>query len=253
MFSTTEIIFLILSWLWRIDWECTKSYKTSFMRASLWSEIHYWYGQTRMILRIMKWPWCLCVLWVFMGSFPFKSLTKQINWFSGKSYEVCTVRSHTKRTLFYFLINFMMLPLSQNIRAVPQLRPLVAGFPQRRPGFGSRSDHVGFVVDTVRRTDYLRVIRFPLPILIPPIGPHSSSSIIQGWYNRPIVAAAPSGPSLTPINNNNNHHHHHLRMYALWGQGRSMDNKLENTWKEAVVVWSWYYPDIYFEGTEENH
>jgi hypothetical protein len=31
----------------------------------------------------------------------------------------------------------------------------------------------------------LRVLRFPLPILIPPPAPHSSS-IVQGRYNRPI-------------------------------------------------------------------
>jgi hypothetical protein len=35
------------------------------------------------------------------------------------------------------------------IKAVPQLRRLVAGFPQRRPGFEPRSGHVGFVVDNV--------------------------------------------------------------------------------------------------------
>jgi hypothetical protein len=34
--------------------------------------------------------------------------------------------------------------------------------------------------------DFLRVLRFPLPIVIPPTAPHSSSSIIRGWYNRPI-------------------------------------------------------------------
>jgi hypothetical protein len=32
---------------------------------------------------------------------------------------------------------------------------------------------------------FLRVLRFPLPIFIPPAAPHSSSSIIQGWYSRP--------------------------------------------------------------------
>jgi hypothetical protein len=32
---------------------------------------------------------------------------------------------------------------------------------------------------------FLQVLRFPLPILIPPIAPHSSS-IIRGWYNRHI-------------------------------------------------------------------
>jgi hypothetical protein len=43
------------------------------------------------------------------------------------------------------------------------------------------------------------LLRFPLPILIPPTAPHSSSSIIWGWYNRPVVAAVPSGLSLTPL------------------------------------------------------
>jgi hypothetical protein len=33
---------------------------------------------------------------------------------------------------------------------------------------------------------FFRVFRFPLPILIPPTAPLSSSSIIRGWYNRPI-------------------------------------------------------------------
>jgi hypothetical protein len=33
---------------------------------------------------------------------------------------------------------------------------------------------------------FLRVLRFPLPILIPPTARQSSSSIIRGWYNRPI-------------------------------------------------------------------
>jgi hypothetical protein len=32
---------------------------------------------------------------------------------------------------------------------------------------------------------FLRVFRFPLPILIPSTAPHSSSSI-RVWYNRPV-------------------------------------------------------------------
>jgi hypothetical protein len=32
---------------------------------------------------------------------------------------------------------------------------------------------------------FLRVLRVPVPILIPPTAPHSSS-IIRGWNNRPI-------------------------------------------------------------------
>jgi hypothetical protein len=40
------------------------------------------------------------------------------------------------------------------------------------------------------RAGFLRVLRFPLSILIPPTAPHlSSSSIIWGWYNKPIAAA----------------------------------------------------------------
>jgi hypothetical protein len=34
---------------------------------------------------------------------------------------------------------------------------------------------------------------------MPPISPQSPSSIIWGWYNRPVVAAVPSGLSLTPL------------------------------------------------------
>jgi hypothetical protein len=33
---------------------------------------------------------------------------------------------------------------------------------------------------------FLRVPRFPLPIRNPPTAPRSSSSIIRGWYNRPV-------------------------------------------------------------------
>jgi hypothetical protein len=33
---------------------------------------------------------------------------------------------------------------------------------------------------------FLRVLLLPLLILIPPAAPHSSSSIIRGWYNRSI-------------------------------------------------------------------
>jgi hypothetical protein len=39
-----------------------------------------------------------------------------------------------------------------------------------------------------------QVLRFPLPIFIPPISPQSPSPIIRGWYNRPVVAAVPKVP-----------------------------------------------------------
>jgi hypothetical protein len=46
---------------------------------------------------------------------------------------------------------------------------------------------------------FSELLQFPLPIFIPPITPQSPSSIIWGWYNRPIVAAVPIGLSLLPI------------------------------------------------------
>jgi hypothetical protein len=49
-------------------------------------------------------------------------------------------------------------------------------------------------------TGFLRVLRFPLPILIPPTAPHSSSSIIWGWYNRPISRLSLTPPKETKRN-----------------------------------------------------
>jgi hypothetical protein len=46
---------------------------------------------------------------------------------------------------------------------------------------------------------FLQLLRFPLAIFMPPIAPQSPSSIIWGWYNRPEVAAVPSGLSPTPL------------------------------------------------------
>jgi hypothetical protein len=37
---------------------------------------------------------------------------------------------------------------------------------------------------------FLRVLRFPLPILITPTAPHSASNI-RGWYNRPVDSVSP--------------------------------------------------------------
>jgi hypothetical protein len=62
--------------------------------------------------------------------------------------------------------------------------------PIGRPGF-----EPGGQIDA--RARFLRVLRFLLPIFIPPIAPQSPSSIIWGWYNRPVVAAVTSGLSLT--------------------------------------------------------
>jgi hypothetical protein len=52
---------------------------------------------------------------------------------------------------------------------------------------------------SVAGVGFFRVLRFPLPIFIPPIAPQSPSSISWGLYNRPEVAAVPSGLSPTPL------------------------------------------------------
>jgi hypothetical protein len=44
-------------------------------------------------------------------------------------------------------------------------------------------------------TGFLRVLRFLLSIFIRRISPQSSSPIIRGWYNRPVVAAVPKSPT----------------------------------------------------------
>jgi hypothetical protein len=49
------------------------------------------------------------------------------------------------------------------------------------------------------RACFFRVLRLSLPYFIPPLAPQSPSSIIWGWYGRPIVAAVPCGLSLTPL------------------------------------------------------
>jgi hypothetical protein len=66
---------------------------------------------------------------------------------------------------------------------------------------------------------FLQVLRFPLPVFIPPIAPQAPSSVIWDWYNRPIIAAVPSALSLTP-----------LRLIKKVQEGRIM--KGENIWEE---------------------
>jgi hypothetical protein len=46
---------------------------------------------------------------------------------------------------------------------------------------------------------FLRGLRFPLPIFIPPIAPQLASSIIKGWYNGPVMVTILSRLSLTPL------------------------------------------------------
>jgi hypothetical protein len=45
---------------------------------------------------------------------------------------------------------------------------------------------------------FLRVLRFPLPVFIPPIAPHSSR-IFRGWYNRPVSGRRTNWTQSHPI------------------------------------------------------
>jgi hypothetical protein len=46
-------------------------------------------------------------------------------------------------------VNFISIVILPGLKAAPELRRLVAGFPPWRPRFESRSAHVGFVVEKV--------------------------------------------------------------------------------------------------------
>jgi hypothetical protein len=59
---------------------------------------------------------------------------------------------------------------------------------------------VGFVVDKVALGQvFCDYFGFPCQFSFHGIAPQSPSSIIWDWYNRPVVAAVPSGLSLTPL------------------------------------------------------
>jgi hypothetical protein len=82
-------------------------------------------------------------------------------------------------TLLYVLFNFYQYLCTGRGRAIAQ------AVSPRRPGFDPRSCGIcGGRSGT--GAGFLRVLRFALPILIPPSTPHSSP-IIRGWYNRPIT------------------------------------------------------------------
>jgi hypothetical protein len=88
---------------------------------------------------------------------------------------------------------------------------------------------------------FLRVLRFPLPIFIPPIAPQSPSSIIWGLYNRPEVAAVPSGLSPTPLIINNNNVRmtvYHVTLaqkgMCLWCDAHACVHAYVSNWDEGI-------------------
>jgi hypothetical protein len=76
------------------------------------------------------------------------------------------------------------------VETVPQLRQLVAGIPEWRPGFDSRSVHAGFVVDEMALGQVSPAILHSLPV--------SHSCIIGAGTMCALLARVPSRPSLIP-------------------------------------------------------
>jgi hypothetical protein len=74
---------------------------------------------------------------------------------------------------------------------------------------------------------------FPLSI-IPPTAPHSSS-IIRGRYNRPVVANATSGFSLTPHTKKTRNKSSFLILERLWQRGLRRE---PNIWADKSI---WYH------------
>jgi hypothetical protein len=85
--------------------------------------------------------------------------------------------------------------ISAQTRGLHRNLPLVAGFPVRRPGFEGRSGHVGFVVNKVALGQvFSEYFGFPCQFL--------SSSIIWGWYNRPISGRRTKWTQFYPASRN---------------------------------------------------
>ena len=82
------------------------------------------------------------------------------HWASVITDEVRTPALNTQMCHFFFRVS---------LEVVPCPRQLDAGLSLQRHGFSSRPVCVGFVVDTARAQVFLRVLRFSLVSIIPPI------------------------------------------------------------------------------------
>jgi hypothetical protein len=84
------------------------------------------------------------------------------------------------------------------LEAVPQFRRLVAGFPPRRPGFETRSGHVGFVVDKVELGHiFSECFGFPCQFSFHRLLHIHNHPSYSGSTIGQLVADAPRGLSLT--------------------------------------------------------
>jgi hypothetical protein len=86
----------------------------------------------------------------------------------------------------FFCFNGRLLPLELRIESSRAIAQAVSRWlPTAAARVRSQVRLCGICgVQSGTGAGFLRVLRFPLPFLIPPTAPYSSS-IIRGWYNRP--------------------------------------------------------------------
>jgi hypothetical protein len=123
----------------------------------------------------------ITVVWVIRGVTGFLQINSRI------VPQVTTVSLHTPSKSSF--VNHLPRDLTK-AQAVSHRLPTVATRVRSHRSCGTCGEKSG------TGAGFLRILRFPLQILIPPTAPHSTI-IIWGWYNRPIVTAVPNGLSLT--------------------------------------------------------
>jgi len=93
-------------------------------------------------------------------------------------------------TVRYGLNDLDMIEVKFRIRAVPELRQLVAGLSPRRRGFDPRSFGMRFEVDKVALGQvFLHILQFPPVSIIPPV-------ILTRLLIHVVLTGRTNGPSL---------------------------------------------------------
>jgi hypothetical protein len=136
---------------------CCRTVKLDMMNCLLKLSLHYY-----------------SISWVSVSSFV---LNVNVNGQTTKSTLKATLLHVSSRKVLAILLIFSGGAIAQAVNS-----PLPTAAARVRVRVRSRGICGG---QSYTRAGFLWVLRFPLPILILPTVPHSSS-IIWGWYNRPI-------------------------------------------------------------------
>jgi hypothetical protein len=115
----------------------------------------------------------------------FLNIISQVCWLTMCFCEVTTEFMNIIRMNSRFPIKWLILCPGWHAQAVSRWLPTAAARVR------TRVRSCGFCGgESVTGAGFLRVFRCPLSILIPPIVPYSPSTIIGGWWSRPVVDAA---------------------------------------------------------------